>query len=173
MNVTSDLDPRFSSADATPTPWGTALNQLEAAKTYTLVTVRPDGRPHATTIAGVVLDGIFQLVTGEGEQKARNLAAGNPRVIVSCGCNGWEGLDIVIEGEAIRVTEEDRLSRIVDAFTTKYDDYFSMRLVDGRIDPAGSPTEPLAFEVRPRKAFGFGKGSTFSQTLWRFRDPAA
>jgi hypothetical protein len=33
--------------------------------------------------------------------------------------------------------------------------------------PAG-PDEPLVFEVRATKAFGFAKGATFSQTRWRF-----
>ena len=27
---------------------------------------------------------------------------------------------------------------------------------------------PIAFEVRPAKAFGFGKGDSFSQTRWRW-----
>lgn len=26
----------------------------------------------------------------------------------------------------------------------------------------------LVFQVRPRKAFGFGKGARYSQTRWRF-----
>jgi hypothetical protein len=173
MDVETDLNPDFSSPNAAPTPWGAALRQLEAAKTYTLVTVRPEGRPHATTIAGVVLDDTFAFVTGQQERKARNLSAGNGNVVVSCGTNGWEGLDIVIEGEAVPVTDPGRIGRIVDAFTTKYDDFFGMRLVDGRIDSGGSPSQPLAFEVRPRKAFGFGKGATFSQTRWRFRETAA
>jgi hypothetical protein len=173
MDVQIDLNPDFSSPDAAPTPWGTALHQLEAAKTYTLVTVRPDGRPHATTIAGIVLDGTFGFVTGEQERKARNLAAGNAHVIVSCANSGWEGLDIVIEGDAIPVLDPDHLDRIVKEFTAKYDDYFGMRVSDGRIAVEGSPGQPVAFEVRARKAFGFGKGKTFSQTRWRFRESAA
>jgi hypothetical protein len=172
MNIDTSLDPRFSSPDAKATPWVTAIDQLEAARTYWLTTVRPDGRPHSTTVAGVVLDGAFHFVTGSDERKARNLASGNAHVIVTTGCSTWEGLDVVIEGQAVRVAGEEPLRRVVDAFTSKYDDYFGMRLVNGRIGSEGSPSEPLAFEVQARKAFGFGKGATFSQTRWRFRDDA-
>jgi hypothetical protein len=51
-----ELDPRFSDPHAAPTSWAVAREQLAASKTYLLTTVRPDGRPHATTIAAVWLD---------------------------------------------------------------------------------------------------------------------
>jgi hypothetical protein len=170
MEVQTELNPQFSSPDASPTPWAAALAQIDDATTYWLVSVRPDGRPHATTVAGVVLDGRFHFVTGSDERKARNLAAGNRHVIIITGRSEWEGLDIVVEGEAVRITETPRLREIVDAFTRKYHDFFGMRLVEGRIQSAGSPGEPLAFVVQPRQGFGFGKGDMFSQTRWRFRE---
>jgi hypothetical protein len=163
------LDPRFSSPDAVPTPWSAAREQLAAAKTYWLSTVRADGRPHVTTLAGVWVDEALHFVTSRSEQKARNLAAGNAHVVVTTGCNGWEGLDIVVEGDAIAVVDPHRLGRLVDAFRGKYADYFGFRLEDGRLRTAGSPGEPLAFEIRVRKVFGFGKGATFSQTRWQGR----
>lgn len=163
-----EIDPQFSGPDATPAPWSAARSELDAAKTYWLSTVRPDGRPHVTTIAGAWLDEAVHFVTGPSERKAQNLAAGNPHVIVTTGCNGWEGLDIVVEGEAVRVTDADRLRRLAEAFTDKYDDFFGLRLTDGRLSGAGTDDETLAFEVRATKAFAFGKGATFSQTRWRF-----
>lgn len=169
MDPETTLDPRFSSPGARPVPWAVARDQLRDAQTYLLTTVRPDGRPHQTTIAGIWFDDAFQFVTGSEERKARNLAAGNRHVLVSAGCSGWEGMDVVLEGEARLVTDADRLQQLVEDFATKYDDLFGFRLVDGRLHSADSPGEPLAFEVVPRQAFGFGKGADASQTRWRFR----
>ena len=56
---------------------------------YQLTTVRADGRPHQTTIAGVWLGDAFSFTTSSGEQKAHNLQAGNHHVIVTAG--NWAG----------------------------------------------------------------------------------
>jgi hypothetical protein len=42
------------------------------------------------------------------------------------------------------------------------------RLEDGRFTAPGAIGAVLVYDVRPRKAFGFTKGKTFSQTRWRF-----
>jgi hypothetical protein len=169
MDVETTIDPRFSTPNAKPTPWAKAGAEMEAARTYWMTTVRPDGRPHSTTVAGVWLDGVFHFATGQSEQKAKNLAAGNSHVLVTTGCNGWDGLDIVIEGDAVRVTDADRVSRFAEAITQKYDDFFGLRAVDGGLQGgAGATDVPLAFEVRATKAFGFAKGGSFGQTRWRF-----
>jgi hypothetical protein len=162
------LDPRFSSEDATPTEWSAARDQLRDAKSYQLTTVRADGRPHQTTIAGVWVDEVFSFTTSQGEQKAHNLRAGNRHVIVTAGNSDWDGMDVILEGEAVDVTDADRLGRRVDAYRTKYDDWFGFRLVDGRFVAPGAIGPVLVYDVRARKAFGFRKGDTFSQTRWRF-----
>jgi hypothetical protein len=114
------------------------------------------------------MDGVFHFGTGPNERKARNLAAGNHNVLVSVATPAWEGLDVVIEGEAAQVNDLDRLGRLVEAYAMKYDDVFGFRLVDGQVQTPGAEDSPLFFEVRARKAFGFGKGTSFSQTRWRF-----
>jgi hypothetical protein len=162
------LDPRFSSEHATPTDWSTARDQLHDAMTYQLTTVRVDGRPHQTTIAGVWVDEIFSFTTGSGEQKAHNLKAGNHHVIVTAGNSGWDGMDVVLEGEAVEVTDADRLGALVDAYRTKYDDWFGFRLVDGEFTARGGSSPGLVYDVRARRAFAFTKGDVFSQTRWRF-----
>jgi Pyridoxamine 5'-phosphate oxidase len=169
MEPETSLDPQFSSPDAQPTPWSAATDALRGAKTYLLTTVRPDRRPHQTTVAGIWMDGVFHFATGPRERKARNLAAGNHNVLVSVATPAWDGLDVVIEGEAVPVTDLDRLARLVEAYITKYDDVFGFRLVDGQVQTRGGEDSPLFFEVRARKVFGFGKGTSFSQTRWRFR----
>jgi Pyridoxamine 5'-phosphate oxidase len=168
MEPETTLDPRFSSEDATPTPWSAARDLLRDAMTYQLTTIRTDGRPHQTTIAGIWLDDAFSFTTSSGEQKGRNLEAGNHHVIVAAANSGWDGMDVVLEGEAEEVTDADRLAALVDAYRTKYDDFFGFRLQDGRFVSPGAPADSLVYDVRPRKAFGFAKGGTFSQTRWRF-----
>jgi hypothetical protein len=167
MEPQTTLDPRFSGENATPTPWSTARDQLRDAKSYQLTTIRSDGRPHQTTIAGIWLDDRFSFTTGRDEQKGKNLEAGNRHVIVTAGNSGWDGMDVVLEGEAVDLTDADRLGRLVDAFRSKYDDFFQFRMEDGQFVAPGADTN-LVYDVVPRKAFGFTKGDTFSQTRWRF-----
>ena len=77
-------------------------------------------------------------------------------------------MDVIVEGEAVDVTDADRLGRLVDAYRSKYDDWFQFRLVDGQFSAPGAIGPVLVYDVRVRKAFGFTKGDTFSQTRWRF-----
>jgi len=92
----ADLDERFSSPDATSLPWQEAERQLEKAEVYWLSTVRPEGRPHITTLIAIWLDGALYFCTGENERKAKNLLQ-NMQVAVTTGCNTLtEGLDIVV-----------------------------------------------------------------------------
>ena len=168
MTPETKLDPRFSSEGATPAEWPAARDQLRDAMTYQLTTIRADGRPHQTTIAGIWLDDRFSFTTSSGEQKARNLEAGNHQVIVSAGSSGWDGMDVVLEGDALGVTDADRLRGLVDAYREKYDDWFGFRLEEGQFTAPGAPGPALVYDVQPRKAFGLTKGDTFSQTRWRF-----
>ena len=69
-----------------------------------------DGRRHVTPLVAVWLDDAVHFSTGPDEQKARNLA-GSPWVALTTGANDWQsGLDVVVEGEAARVTSAQRKS---------------------------------------------------------------
>jgi hypothetical protein len=162
----TDLDRRYSAPDAVPTTWPDALAILSAAELYWISTVRPDGRPHVTPLAGVVVDGTVVFCTGPDERKAVNLDA-NPHCVFTTGCNRFDGTDIVVEGEAVRVTDEARLRRLAAAYAAKYPAIFDFDVRGGAFhsDDGG---RALVFEIRTRRAFGFGKGETFSQTRWRF-----
>ncbi len=168
-----ELEPRFSSDDATAKPWAEARERLATAKVCWLSTARPDGRPHVTPIASVWLDDALYFSTGHTERKAKNLAL-NSHCVITTGCNVLEGLDLVVEGDAVRVTDEARLQRLADGYAAKYDQLFRFAVRDGAFyhDP-GSLRETdtgaaLVYAVSPKKVFGFGKGETFSQTRWRF-----
>jgi general stress protein 26 len=161
----TELDPQFSSADATATPWADARDILEQAEVFWLSTVRPDGRPHVTTLLAVWLDDALYFCTGESERKAKNIAH-SASCILTTGCNTYsDGLDIVVEGEAVRVTDEALLRRLAEQWVTKYDWPFTVR--DGAFH-GEEGNVAMVFEVAPVTAFGFGKGEQFSQTRWRF-----
>ena len=168
MTPATSIDPRFSSEGARAVEWSEARDQLRDAMSYQLTTVRPDGRPHQTTIAGVWLNERFSFTTSSGEQKAHNLKAGNHHVIVTAANSGWAGMDVILEGEAVETTDVDRLRGLVEAYRTKYDDWFRFRLVDEQFVSPGGVGSSLVYDVMPRKAFGFTKGDAFSQTRWRF-----
>jgi general stress protein 26 len=97
------------------------LQTLERAELFWVTTVRSDGRPHTTPLVSVWSDGALCFATGVGEQKEVNLRR-NRRVILLTGRNDWDdGLDIVVEGEAKRVEDRDRLERAAAVWTAKWD----------------------------------------------------
>jgi Pyridoxamine 5'-phosphate oxidase len=162
-----ELDTRYSSDRATPTPWEKARRQLEAAKTYWLATVRPDGRPHVTTIAAVWLEDALHFTTGENERKAKNLGR-NSQCAITTGCHVLRGLDVVLEGKAALVTETTTLRRLAKEYRRKYARLFRFEVRDGFMCHEATVDRVLAYRVSATKALGFGKGKAFSQTRWRF-----
>ena len=102
----------------------------------------------------------------EGEQKAVNLR-GNPHVLLLTGCHRWdEGIDVVAEGDAIRVTDDALLTRLARAWAQKWDGQWEYQVRDGRFEHPGGGAA-LVFEVRPAKVLAFAKGR-FGQTRYRF-----
>jgi general stress protein 26 len=160
------LDERFSEPDAVATGWDATRHLLESAELFWITTVRADGRPHVTPLVAVWLDGAIHFATGAAEQKAVNLA-GNPHVILTTGCNNWDGgTDVVIEGDAERVTDDDQLKRLADAWATKWDGRWRYEARGGVFHH--EPGTAHVFAVAPTKILAFGKG-TFSHTRHRFR----
>ena len=73
-----------------------------------------------TPLIGVLQDEAVHFCTGLREQKARNLE-GHRQVALTTGNNAWaQGLDVVVEGTATRVTERAALQRLADAYEAKY-----------------------------------------------------
>jgi nitroimidazol reductase NimA-like FMN-containing flavoprotein (pyridoxamine 5'-phosphate oxidase superfamily) len=160
----AELDPRFSAPDAAPTSWADARRALETAELSWISTVRPDRRPHVSPLPAVWLDDQLYFTTGAGEQKAQNLSA-NPHVVITTGCNTWDrGLDVMVEGEAARVTDPALLERLATAWTQKWDGRWRYRVADGAFHHEVGTA--LVFSVVPTKVLAFGKG-TFTQTRYR------
>ena len=167
----TQLDARFSDLAAVATHWDETRRALEDAELFWIATVRADGRPHVTPLVAVWLDDAIYFATGVGEQKAVNLTT-NQNVILMTGCNEWErGLDVVVEGEAVRVREENVLKRLAEAWATKWDGRWHYEIHDGAFRHEGGTGAVLVFSVEPAKVLAFAKG-TFGQTRHRFPAPA-
>ena len=100
-------------------PWKWAEDRLKKSHNYWLMTVRPDGAPHAMPIWGVWHEGRFYFSTGLTSRKARNLAR-NRRCLV---CNERAHEAVILEGSARRITGialKKLLRRAGPDYTRKY-----------------------------------------------------
>jgi nitroimidazol reductase NimA-like FMN-containing flavoprotein (pyridoxamine 5'-phosphate oxidase superfamily) len=167
-----ELDPKFSTEGARPTPWAEARAQLEGAAVFWISTVRPDGRPHVTPLISVWVGRALYFCTGPDERKAKNLSR-NAHCILTTGCNIEDGLDVVVEGEAVRVTDDAELQRIAEAYVAKYGETWRFGVRDGAfVHGTDESSTAFVFEVAPTRALGFRKGDEFSQTRWTWATAA-
>jgi hypothetical protein len=111
------------------------------------------------------LDDALHFCTGAEVQKAVNLRT-NTRVSLTTGCSDWDhGLDVVVEGDAARVTDDSKLEPLAAAWGRKWDGRWKFEAKGGVFRHEAG--EALVFAVTPKKVLAFGKG-TFSHTRHRF-----
>jgi nitroimidazol reductase NimA-like FMN-containing flavoprotein (pyridoxamine 5'-phosphate oxidase superfamily) len=167
------LDRDYSDTESNATPWSDAQQYLAGAGISWLSTVRPDGRPHVTPLITIWLDGALYFSTGPDERKAHNLET-NRHVVLTTGTNDANnGLDLVVEGEAVPVTDQAELRPAADAWIAKYGEFWRYDVVDGGFRHPRTGGSVLVFRVSPRVGFGFGRSKSsgtggFSQTRWEF-----
>jgi nitroimidazol reductase NimA-like FMN-containing flavoprotein (pyridoxamine 5'-phosphate oxidase superfamily) len=171
------LDTRHSGPDGVVTPWEETRRVLETAELFWLSTVRADGRPHVTPLVAVWHDGAIHFTAEETAQKTVNLR-GNPHVILTTGCNQLdsfhkqEGLTVVVEGDAVRITDQDTLERIAAVWATKWEGSWPYQVRNGYFylydeDEQRVLTDAgLVFSVKPTKVFAVAIGR--SQTRHQF-----
>jgi general stress protein 26 len=163
----TELDQRFSAPDAVATEWEQTRGVLEATELCWITTVRADGRPHVTPLVAVWADDALWFCTGTTEQKAVNLR-GNPHVILTIGNGTWEsGLDVIVEGDAVQVTDEDVLRRLAGQWALKWDGRWQYQVRDGAFRHSADGEAIPVFSVAPVKILAFEKGN-FSHTRHRF-----
>jgi len=166
MEPVPEQDIRFGDPDSPATPWAEALRLLETAELFWISTVRADGRPHVTPLPVVWWDDRLHFCTGPAEQKAVNISR-NPRVALTTGCNRWkEGLDLVVEGTAVRITDESTLRALADLWRSKYHGDWDFT-VEGGLFHHEDGGSAVVFGVTPMKVLAFAKGA-FAQTRYRF-----
>jgi nitroimidazol reductase NimA-like FMN-containing flavoprotein (pyridoxamine 5'-phosphate oxidase superfamily) len=152
--------------DAAITPWAETRERPAKADSYWLATGRPDGRPHLVPVLALWQDGALSFCASPASRKGRNLASNSHCVIAT---NGHDS-DLVVEGDAAKVSDEAKLIRVSDLYASKYDWHVAVR--DGALYGAGAPTAGpppyQVYEVTPTLVFAFGKDESFSPTRWRF-----
>lgn len=165
-----------------PIPWSRAREELEAATTktdgeprapttYWLASVRPDGQPHVAGVGALWVDGSFYFTSGAGSRKSRNLAE-NPNCVISVALNG---LDLVVEGTARRVTDQPTLRRLAERYAAQG---WPASVRDDAITaeysaPSAGPAPWNLYVVTPSTAFGVATAAPFGATRWRFAPSAA
>src|SRR2546421_917530 len=145
----AELDARFSDPNASATPWERVEHTIDGAELFWISTVRADGRPHVTPLPAVWEERALYFCTGPGEQKGVNLAR-NAACVLTTGNNAWKsGLDVVVEGSAVRVTDETRLKQLADRWRSKYHRDWDFEVRGGMFhhDNGGA----FVFEVAPTK----------------------
>ncbi|MBY8870733.1 pyridoxamine 5'-phosphate oxidase family protein [Micromonospora sp. PLK6-60] len=168
MTVAKPVDARtISEDDAAPTSWKQGGERLAGGSTYWLATVRPDGRPHLVPVLAVWVDGVLHFSAGGQTRKARNIAE---RPQVSIATEG-DGMDVVVEGEAVLVRDTGRLEGVARAYADKYG--WEVKVQDGAFQSAGgAPTagDPPydVYEVIPAKAFSLSTSQSPTSTRWVF-----
>jgi len=152
-------------------PWTRPLGVLDKIPpsellTWFLGTIRRDGRPHSAGVGGLWHDGDLYFTSGPGTQKSRDLAA-NPASSVSV---SLDGIDLVFEGAAVRVTDREALEKIAslyreggwpaevegDAFTAPFS------------APSAGPPPWYLYRLDYDTVFGVAGAEPHGATRWRF-----
>jgi Pyridoxamine 5'-phosphate oxidase len=105
-----------------PVDWAAVAEKLDAgsapapdahnSRTTWLTTVNEDGSPHVTAVGALWLDGAFWFQTGSGTRKSHNVGR-DPRCSIAVSIRD---ADVVIEGDAARVTDPGMLARVAKAW---------------------------------------------------------
>ena len=105
-----------------PVEWPTIAEKLAAgsapapdainSRTTWLTTVNDDGSPHLTAVGALWLDGAYWFQTGSTTRKNRNVSR-DARCSMAVSV---DGADVVVEGEAERVTDPAALARAAKAW---------------------------------------------------------
>ena len=133
--------------------WSWARQRLSESHNYVIVTVRPDGRPHAMGMHGLWFEDTYYFGTDPATRKAKNLALNQHCILIN------EKLDelVIVEGVAKTVEYSKLPKGLSEASKTKY----------------GWPMDPSAggkvYKLTPRTVFAFPlKQIATAVTKWMF-----
>jgi len=153
-----------------PIPWSRALEALESGQqrneTSFLATTRPDGRPHLAGVGAVWDNGKVYFVSGAGTRKSQNVAQ-TARCAIAMSLTG---IDLVIEGAAERVTDDETLHRLAKRYA---EGGWPAKVQDGAFTydysaPSAGPPPWDLYVVKPTTVFGVLAAEPGGATRWRF-----
>lgn len=153
MRPTVPAGYRFPTSPKGLLDWSWARERLTNSYNYVIVTVRPDGRPHAMGMHGLWHEDGYYFGTDSATRKAKNLAANPHCILVS------EKMDelLIVEGIAEAIDYSQLPDGLSDASKKKY----------------GWPMQPRAggtvYKLAPRVVFAFPlKQIATAVTKWVF-----
>lgn len=164
---TKNLD-QYGSAEL---PWSRPRDVLAADTpgenlTFFVATVRPDGRPHSAGVGAIWVDDALYFVGGPGTRRSRNLAA-NPACSISV---RLRGIDLVLEGDAHRVTDAPTLERVAAVYRTG--GWPATVEGDALTAPFSAPSAGPApwhlYRLTLHTAFGVASAEPHGATRWDF-----
>jgi hypothetical protein len=133
-----------------------------------LATVNPDGSPHVTGIGGLWLRGAFWFETGQATRKGRNLAR-DPRCALSV---ATEEFDLVIEGEAQRITDPPTVASLASRWAAEgwpaRPDESGQALTAAYSAPSAGHPPWFVYRLTPRAATAVGTVEPGGATRWHF-----
>lgn len=133
-----------------------------------LSTTNPDGSPHVTGVGGLYAEGAFWFQSGDRARKARNIAR-DPRCALSI---ATEEFDLVVEGEAQRVTDPATVAAMAarwaaEGWPARVDE--SGRALTAEFNaPSAGPPPWFVYRVTPRSATALQTVGAGGATRWRF-----
>jgi hypothetical protein len=133
--------------------WSWARERLTNAQNYVVVTVRPNGRPHAMGMHGLWAEDAYYFGTSSDTRKAKNLETNRNCILIS---ENFEEL-LIVEGVAKIIAYDQLPAGLSKASQKKY----------------GWPMDPRTggdvYKLTPRVVFAFPlKQITTAVTKWVF-----
>ena len=161
-----------------PVDWAGVVEKLDAgsapdpdganSRTTWLSTVNDDGSPHVTAVGALWADGAFWFQTGPGTRKGRNVAR-DPRCSVAVSIRD---ADVVIEGDAVRVTEPSAVARIAKAWAERGWPVEPDESGSGITAPFNAPSQGPppwnVYRIEPRSAIVVSSKEPGGLTRFRF-----
>lgn len=152
-------------------PWSRARAAAQAGATGPAITwflgvIDPDGSPHAAGVGATWSEGKLYFVSGPGTRKSKDIAR-QPAATLSA---RLDGIDLVFEGAAERVTDRATMDRVVqvyrdggwpaevagDAFTAPFN------------APSAGPPPWYLYRLDYDTVYGVSTAEPWGATRWRF-----
>jgi hypothetical protein len=80
-------------------------------------------------------------------------------VVLTTGCNTWDdGLDVMVEGKAVQVTDQDTLARLAQAWIKKWDGRWRFEVGEACFPSPGWPRASTRLRGRTRQGARLRQG---------------